>query len=230
VSRIDDLSFKILRSFTLLMEAKSPDLWLHSLRVASLAVALGRALDLSERAQLELEVAARLHDLGKLALPDVILGKGESLGEAETAAIRAHPVLGERILSPLPLTDEVRKAVRSHHERMSGEGYPDGLRGEEIPLGARIVAICDAYDAMTNPRSYRPPKATEKALVILIQDDGQQWDPRLTETFVRVVRQEPSRTGPGLLSLDPVGFGTGRAGRGQSWPELDGLMGGRGSR
>lgn len=201
MSRIDDLPLKILRSFTLLMEAKSPDLYLHSLRVACLAVALARALDLSERARLELEVGATLHDLGKLTLPDAILVKGESLGQAEMAAIRAHPELGERILSPLPIGDEVRKVVRSHHERISGEGYPDGLRGEEIPLGARIVAICDAYDAMTNPRSYRPPKSTEKALVILIQDDGQQWDPRLTERFVRVVRKGPSRTGdssPGL--------------------------------
>ncbi len=204
MSRIDDLPFKILRSFTLLMEARSPDLYLHSLRVASLAVALGQALDLSERTQLELEVGAWLHDLGKLALPDAILGKGESFGEAETAAIRAHPALGERILSPLPIGDEVRKVVRSHHERIDGEGYPDGLRGEEIALGARIVAICDAYDAMTNPRSYRPPKSTEKALVILIQDDGQQWDPRLTETFVRALRAGPSRIGessPGLSGV-----------------------------
>ena len=193
------------------MEAKSPDLYFHSLRVASLAVALGRALDISESARLELELGATLHDLGKLALPDAILGKGESLGEAETAAIRAHPELGERILSPLPIGDEVQKVVRSHHERMSGEGYPDGLRGQEIPLGARIVAICDAYDAMTNPRSYRPPKTTEKALVILIQDDGQQWDRRLTEAFVRVVREGPGRTGQ--WSAGPRGVIQRRRGR-----------------
>jgi len=204
VSCIDDLPLKILRSFALLMEAKSPDLYLHSLRVASLAVVLGRTLDLSESARLELELGATFHDLGKLALPDVILGKGESLGEAEMAAIRAHPELGERILSPLPIGDEVRRVVRGHHERIDGEGYPDGLRGEEIALGARIVAICDAYDAMTNPRSYRGPETSEKALVILIQDDGQQWDPRLTETFARALRAGPSRTGDSSPELKRV--------------------------
>ncbi len=127
MSRVDDPSFSILRSFTLLMEAKSPDLYLHCLRVASLAVAPRQALDLSESAQLELEVGAGLHDLGKLALPDAIMGKGESLGEAEMAAIRTHPELGERILSPLPVADEGRKVVHCHHERMSGEGYPRRL-------------------------------------------------------------------------------------------------------
>ncbi len=203
MSHIDDLSFELLRSFTLLMEARSPDLYLHSLRVASLAVALGQALDLSERSTFELEVGATLHDLGKLALPDAILGKGGSLGEAEMAAIRAHPELGERVLSPFPIGDEVRKVVRGHHERIDGEGYPDGLRGEEIPLGARIVAICDAYDAMTNPRSYRAPKTIEKAFLMLIQDDG-KWDRRVTEAFVRMVGEGPATTGdssPGLSGV-----------------------------
>lgn len=207
MSRMDDPSFTIFRSLALLMEAKSPDLYLHSQRVASLALALGRALDIPERTQMELEVGARLHDVGKLALPDAILAKGEGLGEAEMAAIRAHPVLGERILSPLPVADGVRKVIRCHHERMSGEGYPDGLCGEEIPLGARIVAICDAYDAMTNPRSYRPPRTMEKALLILIQDEGERWDPRLIQTFLRVVPEGPCGTGQASMWLNAVAEG-----------------------
>lgn len=182
-----------LRALLILMEAKSPSLYAHSCRVAALASALGLEMGLGSDQMIQLEIGAGLHDIGKLALPDSILVKGEALGAAERAAIEAHPRLGERILEPLASVDQARAVVRWHHERMVGGGYPDGLNGPEIPLPARVVSISDAYDAMTNHRPHHAPEPSEQALRTLVEDRGRVWDPELVQKFVRLMAEGRGR-------------------------------------
>ena len=127
--------------------------------------------------------AAELHDVGKMAIPDEILQKPGPLTQDEWAFVRRHPLVGERILSVAPALLPVAKIVRSCHERWDGSGYPDGVAGEEIPLGARIVAVCDAFDAMINPRPYRAARSVEEALQELRACSGTQFDPTVVAAF-----------------------------------------------
>jgi HD-GYP domain-containing protein (c-di-GMP phosphodiesterase class II) len=122
--------------------------------------------------------AAQLHDIGKVGVPDAILGKPGALTEDELEFIHRHTLIGERIVRRAPALAEVARLVRSSHERWDGAGYPDGVGGEGIPLGARIIAVCDAYDAMTSPRPYRPtPFSTEQAITELQASAVTQFDP-----------------------------------------------------
>jgi HD-GYP domain-containing protein (c-di-GMP phosphodiesterase class II) len=136
--------------------------------------------------------AASLHDIGKAAIPDAILTKPGPLDEEEWAFIRQHTLIGERILSAAPALSGAAKLVRWSHERFDGSGYPDGLAGEEIPLPARIIAVCDAFDAMTSSRSYREtPMSVEGALAELQRGAGSQFDPAVVDAFERCVREIP---------------------------------------
>jgi HD-GYP domain-containing protein (c-di-GMP phosphodiesterase class II) len=127
-------------------------------------------------------------------VPDAILDKPGPLDEEEWAFMRRHTLIGERILSEAPALVPVARLVRSSHERMDGGGYPDGLTGEEIPLGARIVAVCDAFEAMTVPRPYREAVEPEDALTELRRCAGTQFDPEVVEAFEVVLRAEPARS------------------------------------
>jgi diguanylate cyclase (GGDEF)-like protein len=131
--------------------------------------------------------AAELHDVGKVAVPDAILRKPGPLSEAEWGFMREHTIVGDRILSAAPALEGVAKLVRASHERYDGDGYPDQLRGEEIPLGARIVAVCDAFQAMTSDRPYRPALAVQEALDELQRCAGAQFDPAVVRTFALIV-------------------------------------------
>jgi two-component system cell cycle response regulator len=131
--------------------------------------------------------AAEMHDIGKIAIPDEILRKTTLLTEAEHELVRAHPVVGERVLAAAPALREVAKLVRSSHESWDGSGYPDGLAGEEIPLGSRVVLICDAYCAMTGERPYSRPMSPDEATAELRRAAGSQFDPRLVELFIERV-------------------------------------------
>ena len=131
--------------------------------------------------------AAELHDVGKVAVPDAILSKPGPLSEAEWGYMREHTIVGDRILSAAPALEDAAKLVRSSHERYDGAGYPDKLRGEEIPLGARIVAVCDAFHAMTSDRPYRPALSVREALDELRRCAGAQFDPNVVSVFTAVV-------------------------------------------
>jgi HD-GYP domain-containing protein (c-di-GMP phosphodiesterase class II) len=133
-----------------------------------------------------LRQAGELHDIGKVAIPDSILSKPGPLDEEEWVFVRQHPVVGERIISAAPALAQVAKLVRASHERFDGTGYPDGRIGEEIPLGARIIAVCDAYDAMIGPRPYRLGMSDEVALAELRRCAGEQFDPAIVEVFCDV--------------------------------------------
>jgi HD-GYP domain-containing protein (c-di-GMP phosphodiesterase class II) len=150
--------------------------------------------------------AAELHDVGKVAVPDAILRKPGPLSEAEWGFMREHTVVGDRILSAAPALERVAKLVRASHERYDGRGYPDGLVGEAIPLGSRIVAVCDAFHAMTSDRPYRPAVDVEDALDELGRCASRQFDPGVVDAFVGIVAGLRSATAdrrPTHSGLDP---------------------------
>ncbi len=152
-------------------------------RVTAYAQALGRALGLSDEAMRLLGQAAMLRDIGKIGLPDGLLQKPGALSDLERARMQTHTILGEQIIAPLRSTAALLPIIRHHHERWDGKGYPDGLAGDQIPLGARIIAIADAYDAMLSPRPYRPALTPEKAQQTLLAGAGRQWDAALVVLF-----------------------------------------------
>jgi HD-GYP domain-containing protein (c-di-GMP phosphodiesterase class II) len=131
-----------------------------------------------------LEFGFLLHDVGKVAIPDAILNKPGKLDATEWEFMRQHTILGERILSAAPALRPVGRIVRASHERWDGTGYPDGLAGESIPLAARIVAVCDAYEAITSDRCYRKARSLEAARAELQKVSGSQFDPSVVEVFL----------------------------------------------
>jgi HD-GYP domain-containing protein (c-di-GMP phosphodiesterase class II) len=132
----------------------------------------------------ELARAAELHDIGKVGIPDAILDKPDKLNAQEWEFVRQHTILGERILSAAPALRPVAKIVRASHERWDGRGYPDRLSGHEIPLAARVVAVCDAYEAITGERCYRPARSAEVAREELLREAGHQFDPAVVAAFL----------------------------------------------
>ncbi len=167
------------------LSERQPDLYDHLRDVAGLAIAVSRELELSPEDLDEVARAAELHDIGKIAIPDVILNKPLPLTPEEWAFMRRHTIIGERILMAAPALRPVASLVRSSHERWDGNGYPDGLAGEAIPLGARVVAVCDAFDAMITDRSYRPAVTADEAREELRRCAGAQFDPRVVDAFCR---------------------------------------------
>jgi len=155
----------------------------HSRRVSELASAFARRLGLPERERELLETAGKLHDIGKIGIPEEILNKPGRLTDEEFDVIKSHPVIGEQILMPLDFLAEARPVVRHHHERWDGRGYPDGLKGKDIPRSAALLSIVDSYDAMTSRRPYRDGMPPEKACAILQEGAGSQWDPDLVSLF-----------------------------------------------
>jgi response regulator RpfG family c-di-GMP phosphodiesterase len=162
----------------------------HSMRVRSYALRLARILQMNGRMKKRLSVAAKLHDIGKVGLPEAILNKPCELTAAEFAVVREHPVVGERILSPIIRDAAVLAAIRGHHERFDGSGYPDGLAGEQIPLLARVLAVADCFDALTSARAYRSAVPGAEALDILAQEAGSHFDPQLVLPFVAMMRSD----------------------------------------
>ena len=176
------------------LSERRPDLSLRLRDIGELALAVGRELHMGPEGLDEVARAAELHDVGKIAVPDAILDKPGALDPVEWSFMRRHPLIGERILLAAPALRPVARLVRSSHERWDGGGYPDGLSGNEIPLGARVVAVCDAFDAMTTERPYREPIAEEEAVAELRRCGGTQFDPMVVEAFCRVLaRERPDR-------------------------------------
>jgi diguanylate cyclase (GGDEF)-like protein len=167
-----------------IMHAKQPSLEDHAGEVALLCRRVGARLGMTGEQLDELVRAAELHDVGKVGIPDAILEKAGALNESEFAFIRQHTLLGERILHAAPALRPVAMIVRATHERWDGSGYPDGLAGEAIPLGARIISACDAYEAMTSDRCYRRRMSHEAACAELRREAGRQFDARVVEVLI----------------------------------------------
>jgi len=163
----------------------------HSRRVTELAVALGRRMGLSAAALRDLETAALLHDIGKIGIPDRILHNTGPLPPEGVRFIHEHPIGGERILKPVGSLARLCPIVRHHHEHYDGGGYPDRLKGEEIPLGARILAVADAFDAMVSDRSYKRTMTRSEAVEELVRCRGTQFDPDCVDHFVALLAGSP---------------------------------------
>ncbi len=161
----------------------------HSRNVSKYAVAIGKALGLSRRTQERLRICALLHDIGKIGLPDSIIRKSDPLDEEEWEIMRKHSELGATIISHTPELADCAPAIRHHHEWHDGRGYPHGLKGEDIPLEARIIAIADAYDTMTTPRAYRQMASPQQAMEELRLCAGTQFDPELVEAFCQAMSE-----------------------------------------
>jgi diguanylate cyclase (GGDEF)-like protein len=171
-----------------------PELGGHLGQVGELVEAVAEELGLSEDQIQPIRHAAELHDIGKVAIPDPILGKSEPLEAAEWEFIRRHTIIGQRIVGAAPVLGSVGQLIRSSHEHWNGAGYPDGLAGEEIPLGARIIGVCDAYDAMTHDRPYRLARSSKDARAELRRCAGTQFDPAIVGAFEALMAKGPVET------------------------------------
>jgi putative two-component system response regulator len=162
----------------------------HSVRVRTFALRLARYIGMDEKQCKRLSLAAKLHDIGKVGLAEGILNKPGRLTDSEFDLVKQHPTVGERILRPIIRTREVLSAIRCHHERFDGGGYPDHLSGEQIPFLARMITVADCYDALTSERAYRGALSQGDALDLLRDGMGTQFDPHLIPPFLRMIRED----------------------------------------
>ena len=176
-------------SLAFAVDAKDQYTQNHSRKVAAYAVLLSRALNLNDKQTGEIRLGGILHDVGKVGIPESVLNKAGPLNAEEWETMKTHPILGARLLEPLRYIPGIQKIVRHHHEFFDGSGYPEKLSGEGIPLGARIVAIADAYDTITSERTYKRARSIEDAQAELQRCAGTQFDAKLVEVFVEALRR-----------------------------------------
>ena len=181
------------------IEARDGELQGHCERLGELAVRIATVMNLAPAAVEQVRLGAVLHDVGKIGIPDRVLLKASDLTDEERALMRTHPLIGDGLLEPLDFLPEVRAIVRHHHERWNGTGYPDGLAGEQIPLGARIVALADAVEAMSAPRPYRAPLDVDALVEELRRGSGTQWDARAVDVVLHLIES-------GVLGFDRSGL------------------------
>jgi diguanylate cyclase (GGDEF)-like protein len=182
-------TLEVVRMLLITMRGKDPKLFLHCRNVSRLCFRIARRLGLSSWEIHDVGLAGLLHDVGKICVPDAILQKPGALAPEEMAIVRTHSVQGSEILAPVPALANVAVAVRHHHEHFDGSGYPDGRRGDEIPLAARIVLVADAYDAITSDRPYRQGRSPAEAVRILRENQGTQFDPRVVATLTTLLAE-----------------------------------------
>ena len=186
ISNLEELSMETIKSLSNAIDATSEWTAGHSEGVTKLAMAIGRAIKLEENALKDLRVAAMLHDLGKLGIPLDILNKPGALSEDEWSLVRRHPAKGAEILEPIKQLRNILSIVRHHHEFYDGSGYPDGLKGNDIPLPARVLVVADAIDAMSSDRPYRKALSKEQILHELHRCSGTQFDPDIVKVFLSI--------------------------------------------
>jgi putative two-component system response regulator len=180
----------VITTLALTIEARDPYTLGHCDRLSRYAVALGEALGLDHDMLRALRLGGYLHDLGKIAVPDGILLKPGPLDPMEQERIRAHPGAGSDLVLGLRSMELVRPIMRHHHEKWDGSGYPDGLKGAAIPLGARIISVVDVFDALHTERPYKAALPRSEAVSLLIREtDAGYWDPKVVETFLEILRQ-----------------------------------------
>jgi len=183
---LEDLFMSVIVSLTMALEAKDPYTEGHSVRVAAYSEAIGKQLGLPADTLDLIHRSCLLHDIGKIAVDETILAKKGRLNRMEREKMDMHVLIGEDILRPIALLHPLLPGVRHHHEQFDGRGYPDGLKGEEIPIEARIMAVADAFDAMTSSRPYREALPEEEALSELRRAAGAQFDPRVVAAFEQI--------------------------------------------
>jgi putative nucleotidyltransferase with HDIG domain len=187
--RLENHYTETIQALTSALEARDPYTEAHTGRIRDLALAVALAMKVGPEERRAVHLGALLHDVGKIGVSDSILRKPGPLNDDEWKVMREHPEIGERMLEKVDFLQPALVVVRHHHERWDGRGYPDGLKGEEIPLAARIVGVCDAYDAMTSDRPYRKAMTKDDACGEILTESGTQFDPRCAQLLVDVVKK-----------------------------------------
>jgi putative nucleotidyltransferase with HDIG domain len=186
----EDSSRTIIEALARAMTARDGFTHQHAQRVQRYAAALAAAAGIDDRRMLEaIEGAALLHDIGKLGIPDRLLQKPGPLTPDEYDQVKQHAIIGADILSAMAFPGPLAQIVRHHHENWDGTGYPDGLRGEAIPIGARVLAIVDCYDALTSDRPYRRALPPDRAATMILERRGTMYEPAIANAFLRIVDQ-----------------------------------------
>ena len=180
----------MIMSFVHTLEAKDKYTEGHSRRVADNALLIAQRLGLSPREQEDIHLAGLFHDIGKIGIQESVLNKDGKLTAEEYDTIKTHVMIGVKILGQIPQFNRITRMVRAHHEFFDGTGYPDGVQGMQIPIGGRILSICDAYDAMTSDRPYRKKLSMDQAASILIRNRGTQFDHKLVGVWLRCIGYE----------------------------------------
>ena len=187
---IQGFYFEIIQALARTIDAKDSYTHDHADRARKYARLICKKLQLPEKEVTTIEYAAMVHDIGKIGIKEEILHKAGKLNPDEEESLRRHPQIGNRILEPVAFLASVAPIVLYHHEWYNGEGYPDGLKGDEIPLGSRIVSVIDAYDAMTSDRPYRKAFSKPDAIKELVEGKGIQFDPKVVDVFLEVLKEE----------------------------------------
>lgn len=221
VGKLEHSYTEVLHALVDLVEARDRYTHGHSTRVARLSVAIGETMGLSPERLRTLHQAAVIHDLGKISVPDTLLNKPGALTVEEFALVASHTVVGDQLVSRVPPLSFARSGIRWHHERLDGSGYPDGLKGEAIPLEARIIAVADVYDAMTSRRAYRAAVSSDTAMAELRQNAGRKYDPGAVTALVGCLQANAeslrAEDAPALsygASASPLGGGAAAGGAG----------------
>jgi len=189
-TRMRKVYLDTIRALAAAIDAKDPYTKGHSERVAEISVVLAQELNLSDKDIENIEYTALLHDIGKIGIADSILGKNSSLTNKEFDKIKEHTVMGAKIIEPVDFLKNSYEAIYHHHEKYNGKGYPDGLKSEDIPLSARIIAVADAYDAMGSDRPYRKKLNMNKILKELKDQSGKQFDPEIVKALISILDKE----------------------------------------
>ena len=188
--RIEKQYLNMFRSFVKFIDAKDTYTGLHSSSVTDYVQRILEQLEISDEEKQDIIVAANLHDIGKIGVPEYILNKPGKLTDEEFLLMKDHSAIGESLLNEIEGYEHISNFIRHHHEKYDGTGYPDGLKGEEIPLGSRIIAVADAFDAITTDRVYQRKRTVEEALSIMTAVSGKQFDPFLVKVFIESIIQD----------------------------------------
>jgi HD-GYP domain-containing protein (c-di-GMP phosphodiesterase class II) len=203
--KIQDSYFEIVKALAQAIEAKDPYTHGHSERIMQYSLIIAEKFNLSEEEKESLRYAAILHDIGKIGVRGIILNNPDGLTVSEYDEIKKHTIIGENIIQPIELLRTIKPLIRHHHEWFNGKGYPDGLSKEDIPLGARILAVADAYDAMKSDRPYRKALTEETAIQEFKRGSGSQFDPRVVEVFLEILKTTKKlKKGGAKIPFSPV--------------------------
>lgn len=198
-NQFKDLFLRAIEEMVVILEHRSPHMADHAHKVQHYAVLIAKEMELSHRVIKRIEIAAMLHDIGMIAMPDAVLLNPNPLDEQQMALVRRHPLLSVRIMEGMEFLEQEIPAVRYHHERFDGKGYPEGIAGAGIPLTARILSVADSFDAMTSPRAFRPAKSREEALKEMKAGAGLQFDPAVVDALLSAA----ARLGDKLMEVPP---------------------------
>jgi diguanylate cyclase (GGDEF)-like protein len=198
-NQFKDLFLRAIEEMVTILEHRSPHMADHAYKVQHYALLIGRELELSARVLKRIQIAAMLHDIGMIAMPDTVLLNSGQLGEEQVKAVRRHPLLSVRIMEGMEFLEQEIPAVRYHHERFDGLGYPEGIAGTAIPLTARILSVADSFDAMTSSRCHRGAKSLAQGLEEIRAGAGTQFDPAVVDAFVSMA----TRLGDKLMEIPP---------------------------